>query len=91
MVGIPARWEDLTPGWFTDVLAGRFPGIEVSTAEVTWRSDGSNRRARFALGLAAGTGPDVVFVKAEGAHRETHARNGNLFNEPRLLASMATP
>jgi hypothetical protein len=29
----------------------------------------------------------VVFVKAEGAHREVHARNGNLFNEPRIYAS----
>jgi Ser/Thr protein kinase RdoA (MazF antagonist) len=28
-----------------------------------------------------------VFVKAEGEHREVHARNGNLFNEPLLAAS----
>jgi hypothetical protein len=33
------------------------------------------------------TGPEVVFVKAEGTHREVHARNGNLFNEPRIFAS----
>jgi len=84
---IPARWEDLTAGWFTELLQPRFPGAEVSAAELTWRSDGSNRRARFALRYGVGSGPDVVFVKAEGEHREVHARNGNLFNEPRLFAS----
>ena len=37
---------------------------------------------------AAGSGPATVFVKAEAAaHREVHARNGNLFNESGLYAS----
>ena len=39
---------------------------------------------------AAGSGPGSVFVKAESdvdGRREIHARNGNLFNEPRLFAS----
>lgn len=84
---IPADWDDITPEWMTAVLARRFPGVEVTGLDLVWRSDGSNRRARFALRHAADVGPDVVFVKAEGAHREVHARNGNLFNEPRLLDS----
>ena len=87
MPAIPARWEDLTAGWFTDALRPRFPGIEIETAALVWTSDGTNRRARFALRYRFGDGPVVVFVKAEGAHREAHARNGNLFNEPYLLRS----
>jgi aminoglycoside phosphotransferase (APT) family kinase protein len=50
-------------------------------------SDGSNRRARFAVEYRRGEGPATVFVKAEGIHREVHARNGNLFNESRLYAA----
>jgi Ser/Thr protein kinase RdoA (MazF antagonist) len=50
-------------------------------------SDGTNRRARFGLSYGSIPGPGTVFVKAEGIHREVHARNGNLFNEPRLYAS----
>jgi aminoglycoside phosphotransferase (APT) family kinase protein len=84
---IPVRWEDLSPTWFGELLQGRFPGVAVSAAELTWRSDGSNRRARFHLSHDHDEAPEVVFVKAEGEHREVHARNGNLFNEPRLLAS----
>jgi hypothetical protein len=84
---IPADWDDVTAEWMTAVLARRFPGIEVTGLDLVWRSDGSNRRARFALRHAADVGPDVVFVKAEGAHREVHARNGNLFNEPELFAA----
>jgi hypothetical protein len=84
---IPARWEDVEPPWMTKVLAERFPGIEVEALELLMQSDGSNRRARFGISRATGDGPDAVFVKAEGAHRDVHARNGNLFNEPKLYAS----
>jgi hypothetical protein len=84
---IPAGWEDAEPAWMERVLAGRFPGLSVDGLTLMTRSDGSNRRARFAVDYAAGDGPAIVFVKAEGAHREVHARNGNLFNESRLYAS----
>lgn len=86
-VTIPQRWEDATAEWFTAVLQQRFPGTEVGAADLLWATDGSNRRARFGLRHRLGQGPAVVFVKAEGAHRDVHARNGNLFNEPRLLGS----
>ena len=79
---IPATWDDLAPEWFTAVL-----GVEVVSFQLLHASDGSNRRAGAALTHASGEGPAVVFLKAEGAHREVHARNGNLFNEPRLAAS----
>jgi hypothetical protein len=87
---IPRRWADATAGWFTDALQPRFAGVEVEEATLLWASDGTNRRARFGLTYRRGDGPAVVFVKAEGEHREVHARNGNLFNEPRLLASGVT-
>ena len=79
---IPATWDDLTADWFSAVL-----GADIASFELLHRSDGSNRRAGARLTYAAGSGPEVVFLKAEGSHREVHARNGNLFNEPRLAAS----
>jgi hypothetical protein len=84
---LPARWEDIGPDWMTRMLAARFPGAEVDALSLTMHSDGSNRRARFAVEYREGDGPSTVFVKAEGTHREVHARNGNLFNESRLYAS----
>ena len=63
-------------------------GAEVVDVTVLTRDDGTNRRARLGVTYAPGSsGPEVVFVKAEGDHREVHARNGNLFNEADLFAS----
>ena len=84
---IPRTWDALSAEWLTAVLAPRFPGAEVGSATLLWTSDGTNRRARFALAYTSGAGPGTVFAKAEGVHREVHARNGNLFNEPRIYAS----
>ena len=84
---IPDRWSDVSAEWMTAALAARFPGAEVATVTLRWVSEGTNRRARFALTYRSGAGPGVVFVKAEGEHRAVHARNGNLFNEPRIFAS----
>ena len=84
---IPADWADVTPAWMTAALQRDHPGVEVAAVEVLQRDDGTNRRGRLGIGYATGVGPEVVFVKAEGAHREAHARNGNLFNEPELFAN----
>jgi hypothetical protein len=84
---VPGRWEDVSPQWVTAVLAARFPGAEVADVTLLWTSDGTNRRARFGLSYRSAPGPGTVFMKAEGIHREVHARNGNLFNEPQLYAS----
>jgi hypothetical protein len=84
---IPPRWDDVDAAWMSRVLARRFPGAEVGGVSLAMCSDGSNRRARFAVDYTHGDGPAVVFVKAEGSHRQVHARNGNLFNESRLYAS----
>lgn len=84
---IPADWADVDPEWMTAALADRHPGVEVDRVDLVTRDDGTNRRARFALTYAAGSGPERVFAKAEGVHREVHSRNGNLFNEPDLFAS----
>jgi aminoglycoside phosphotransferase (APT) family kinase protein len=81
---VPADLAELTPEWMSRALARDFPGAEVEAITVLLRDDGTNRRARFALTYRAGAGPDVVFLKAEGDHREVHARNGNLFNESEL-------
>jgi hypothetical protein len=82
MLPIPASWDDITPAWMSAAL-----GADVARVAVAGRDDGTNRRARLALTYASGSGPEVVFAKAEGQHREVHARNGNLFNEAELFAS----
>lgn len=84
---IPATWDAVTPQWLTAALSPAFPGAVVHDAMIVNSTEGTSRRARFRLTYAAGSGPAVVFLKAEGSHREVHARNGNLFNEPLLYAS----
>ena len=87
---IPARWEDVTAAWMTQAIARRCPGATVAGVRLVTRDDGTNRRARFAVDYAAGSGPASVFVKAHTPHhRWVHLRNGNLFNEARLFASGA--
>jgi hypothetical protein len=84
---IPANWADVSPSWMTDAIVREHPGANVSEVTVLTVDDGTNRRARIGLRYDAGSGPDVVFVKAEGAFREFHSRNGNMFNEADLFAS----
>jgi hypothetical protein len=74
----------------TAAIASRHPDAEVASADLVFGEDGTNRRARFHLEYAQGTGPASVFLKAHTAHhRIVHLRNGNLFNEARLFASGA--
>ena len=85
---IPTTWADVTPEWMTDAISRVHADAEVGEVELLLEDDGTNRRARFGLTYAAGSGPETVFLKAEApAHREVHARNGNLFNEADLYAS----
>ncbi|OLT27509.1 aminoglycoside phosphotransferase [Actinomadura sp. CNU-125] len=71
----------------TAALADHHPGAVVGGVTLLTRDDGTNRRARFALTYTTGSGPERVFLKAEGEHREVHSRNGNLFNESDLYDS----
>lgn len=87
---IPLQWEQVTPEWMTAALRPRHPGARVSEVSLVTRDDGTNRRARFGLTYAEGSGPRTVFLKAHAAgHRITHLRNGNLWNEARLFAAGA--
>jgi hypothetical protein len=70
----------------TAALQRDLPGVRVADVKIVSRDDGTNRRARLRIAYATGTGPEVVFLKGEGAYRESHARNGNMFNEPELFA-----
>ena len=84
---IPLDWAQVTPEWMTAALQSRLPGVKVAGVELLTRDDGTNRRARFGVTYASGTGPKSVFLKAHAAgHRITHLRNGNLWNEARLFA-----
>jgi hypothetical protein len=84
---VPRDWADISPAWMTAALGRDHPGAEVAKVAVVSRDDGTNRRARLGITYSAGTGPPVVFAKAEGPWRDSHARNGNLFNEPELFAA----
>jgi hypothetical protein len=84
---IPSDWHDVTPEWMTAAIGGRHPAAHVSDVALITIDNGTNRRARFGLRYDAGSGPDVVFAKAEGQYREVHAQNGNMFNEAELFAS----
>jgi hypothetical protein len=85
---IPLQWEAVTPEWMGAAISGRHPDACVSDVQLVTCDDGTNRRARFELTYAGGSGPDRVFLKAHAAnHRLVHLRNGNLFNEARLFAS----
>jgi hypothetical protein len=87
-LGIPASWDEVSPGWMTTALAGSCPGAEVSRVDVLLRDDGTNRRARLGLAYRRGQGPSTVFVKAaDPAHAKLNARTGGVFNEPRLFHS----
>jgi Phosphotransferase enzyme family len=86
---IPADWSEVTPEWMTTALSDRCPGARVREVTLIMVDNGTNRRARFGLTYDAGTGPGVVFAKAEGDYRQAHALNGNMFNEPDLFASGA--
>jgi hypothetical protein len=86
---IPADWNEVTPEWMTQALSHRHPGARVSEVKLIMVDNGTNRRARFGVSYEAGSGPGVVFAKAEGDYRQAHALNGNMFNEPDLFASGA--
>lgn len=86
---VPGDWSDVTADWMTGALRRDFPDAEVGSVEVLSTDDGTNRRARLGISYTKGGGPEVVFAKAEGPWRESHAKNGNLFNEPELFASRA--
>lgn len=85
---IPADWDDVTPAWMSAALAASHPGAQIAQVELLLRDDGTNRRARFGLTYAEGTGPATVFLKAaDPADAAVNAQMGGLFNEPRLFVA----
>ncbi len=85
-LAIPGDWDEVTPAWMTGALARSFPGVVVDGVDLVLRDDGTNRRARFGLTYATGTGPATVFVKAaDPAHTARNAETGGVLNEPRLF------
>lgn len=87
-VRIPKRWQDVNSRWMGAALSRDFPNAIVNNVELVTHDDGSNRRARFGVTYAAGTGPSRVFLKAHApANRVVHLRNGNLWGEARLFAA----
>src|SRR5262249_10044458 len=59
VVTIPARVEDLTPQWFSEILGGPVAGVEILDAH-----SGTTGRARVGLTAACDV-PDTVFVKLQ--------------------------
>ena len=56
---IPARVEDLTPQWFSEIL-----GSQVRSVEILDAHSGTTGRARVGL-TATSDLPDTVFVKLQ--------------------------
>ncbi|PRC45163.1 aminoglycoside phosphotransferase, partial [Mycobacterium sp. ITM-2017-0098] len=87
-VSIPQGWDEITSDWMTSALSQHFPGAEVDDVRVVLRDDGTNRRARLALGYSAGSGPATVFAKAvDPEHADLVALTSGLYHEPRLFSS----
>ncbi len=85
---VPTDWGEVTPAWVERAIRRDHPDARISAVHLLTRDDGTNRRARFGITYAKGTGPAQLFVKAHAsAHRMVHLRNGNLFLEARLFAS----
>lgn len=83
---IPKRWDDVTPAWMNAAIASRHPDARIKDVTLLTNDDGTNRRARFGLTYAQGSGPEKLFLKAHAdSHRWVHFRNGNLFNEARFF------
>ncbi|NVN48683.1 phosphotransferase [Mycolicibacterium hippocampi] len=90
-LSIPQGWDDITPEWMTCALESHFPGTEVDEVRVALRDDGTNRRARLALGYSAGSGPATVFAKAvDPEHADLVELTSGLYHEPRLFSSAVT-
>jgi hypothetical protein len=83
---VPADLAELTPAWMSTALARDFPGAEVESITCSPGTTAPTGVRRFGLTHRSGSGPERVFLKAAGDHREVHARNGNLFNESELYA-----
>jgi hypothetical protein len=62
---IPTRWEDVTPQWMTAAITRHHPDATVGDVKIVTADDGSNRRARFSLDYARGSGPKTVFLELD--------------------------
>ncbi|MGH7802759.1 MAG: phosphotransferase, partial [Candidatus Binatia bacterium] len=87
-LSVPRTWDEITPGWMTDVLAPHFPGAVVGRVELGDVTDGTTSRARARLSYSHGDGPQTVFIKGQGdfGHRLLLMSLGILFPEARLFA-----
>ena len=71
-VRVPLRPEEITPGWLTDFLASRNPGVQIDELEVLSSTQGAATRLRvrpvYAPGRDAGL-PEVLFIKTSLTRR----------------------
>jgi len=86
-VSVPRNPQGFTPEWLTTALAGRHPGVVVSTAEVAEIDKGTTTRIVLRLGYASGEGPERVFVKMQGSidHRLVMGLLDMLYHEARIF------
>jgi hypothetical protein len=90
---LPATPDDIGPGWLTEVLAPRHPGLVVDAVEVVEVHEVTNTHARLRLDHDGGTAaPDLLFCKLpplDPGRRETIARTGMGRREALFYASLA--
>ena len=82
----------LSPDWLSTALARSHPGAVVSAAQVMDATAGTTTRVRLKLAYSAGSGPERVFVKAQGrlGHRLMLLVIGMLNAEARFYACADT-
>jgi hypothetical protein len=87
---VPVNWT-FTPGWATRVLSAHHPGAVVGEVKADDVDPGTTSRLRLHLGYSAGTGPETVFLKAQGrpGHRLMLGALELITPEARLFASGA--
>ncbi len=87
---VPLEVDQLTPDWFTEVLAARRPGCSVAAVEVLEAHSGTTGRARVGLTGSAGV-PSTLFVKLapfDERQREFVRRGGLGAAEARFYRSL---
>lgn len=87
-VPVPTAWT-FNPDWATRVVAARHPGAVVDEVKQDPVDPGTTSRMRIHLSFRSGSGPDTLFLKAQGrlGHRLMLGALELLTPETRLFAT----
>lgn len=89
MLSVPRTWAGVSPSWMSEALSASCPGAVVDRVELDDIDVGTTSRTRAKLHYRSGSGPESVFIKAQGRwdHRLLLASIGGLRPEAWLYAA----